>query len=62
MPNLNAQVAALEIAFIELAKMLGRAQRLSVTQLASTLDNEAKNLKSSTETVAAIAELSRRLR
>ena len=62
MPALDAQVAALGIAFIELAKMLGREQRIRVTQLATALENEASASNSSAETLAAVTELARRLR
>ncbi len=62
MPTHDAQIAALGIAFIELAKMLGREQRITVTQLANALENEAKASKSSEETMKAVSELARRLR
>ena len=62
MPNLDAQIAALGIAFIELAKMMGREQIIMVTQLASAIETAAKDAKSNTETQAAAEELSRRLR
>jgi len=61
-PSLDAQVNALAIAFTELAKMLGREQLLSVTQLATALENEASRAKASGQMQAAVLELARRLR
>lgn len=62
MPTLDAQVAALGIAFIELAKTLGRNQLVTVTQLATSLESAAKDSKANAETSAAISELARKLR
>lgn len=62
MPDLNAQVAALGIAFTELAKMLGREQHIMVTQLAAAIETAAKAAPTNTEIVAAASELARRLR
>ena len=61
-PSLDAQVAALGIAFIELAKMLGREQLISVTQLATAMESEATRSKANAEALAAVSELARRLR
>ena len=62
MPSLDSQVAALGIAFIELAKMLGREDRITVTQLAAAIETAAKASPTTEETVAAASELARRLR
>ena len=61
-PSLNAQTDALGIAFIELAKMLGRCDYLAVTQLANAIETAAKAVKAGPETEAAASELARRLR
>ena len=61
MPNLDAQVAALGTAFVELAKMLGREQVIHVTQLATALTDAAKATAANGETTVAVAELARRL-
>ena len=60
-PSLDAQVAALGIAFIELSKMLGRNQLIAVTQLATAMESEATHSKASAQTLAAVSELARRL-
>lgn len=62
MPTIDAQVAALTIAFVELSKFLGRNQHIAVTQLATALEGAAKTSKANAETTAAVAELARRLR
>ena len=41
-PNLDDQVAALGISFIELAKMLGQKQLITVTQLANAIETSAQ--------------------
>ncbi|MEO7860577.1 MAG: hypothetical protein ABIU05_09050 [Nitrospirales bacterium] len=61
-PSLDAQVAALGIAFTELAKMLGRKQAIKVTQLATALESAAKALEANEGTTAAVSELARRFR
>ena len=61
-PTPNAQVHALDVALCELAKMLGRNQLISVTQLASALETAAKASTTSAESGAALAELAHRLR
>lgn len=42
MPSNDSQIEALAIAFVELAKMLGREQLLQVTQLAASLETAVK--------------------
>jgi phage antirepressor YoqD-like protein len=61
-PSLDAQVAALGIAFTELAKMLGRKQAIQVTQLATALESAAKALGVNEGTTAAVSELASRFR
>jgi len=61
MPDLDSQVAALGIAFIELAKMLGKQGVIDVSQLATAIDTSAKGMQNKRETLAAAAELARRL-
>jgi hypothetical protein len=61
-PSLNAQVEALAIAFVELSKMLGREQVISVLQVASAIESAAKGPKVSVEAHSAVVELARRLR
>jgi len=60
--SLDAQVAALGIAFIELAKHLGREQCITVTQLTVALANTAEVSKANAETTTAVSELGRSLR
>ena len=60
-PSLSAQIDALSTAFVEMAKMLGRAQRLNVMQLATALETAVKASQDK-ETEAAGAELARRLK
>ena len=60
--SLGAQIDALNIAFIELSKMLGRGDYLAVTQLASAIETAAKDAKAGQEIEAAASELARRLR
>lgn len=62
MPSNDSQIEALAIAFVELAKMLGREQLLQVTQLAASLETAVKVPTASKEVSAAVAELARRLR
>lgn len=61
-PSVNAQVEALAIAFTALSKFLGRQQVISVLQIPGVIETEAKAVKASGETMAALAELSRRLK
>lgn len=61
-PSLDEQVAALGIAFTELAKMLGRKQAIQVTQLATALESASKALGANEGTTAAVSELARRFR
>ena len=61
-PSLDAQIDALGIAFLELAKMLGRGDYLAVTQLATAIETAARAAKAGQETEAAACELARRLR
>ena len=61
-PSIDAQIEALSIAFVELAKFLGRQQVISVLQFPGVLESEAKAAKASEETLAAVAELVRKLR
>ena len=61
MPPIDAQIDALEIAFRELAKMLGREQIITITQLATAIEAAAQGQRSNDETKAAVAELARRL-
>ena len=60
-PNLDAQIEALAIAFVELSKFLGRQQVIPVRQVATVIKDAAKASKASEETKAAVAELARRL-
>lgn len=59
MPNLVAQVAALGIAFVELAKMVGREQGVQVAQVANAIKAAAK--ASGVEIETSDTELARRL-
>jgi hypothetical protein len=61
-PNLDDQVAALGISFIELAKMLGQKQLITVTQLANAIETSAKNSKANVGTSNSVSELARKLR
>jgi len=61
-PELDAQVEALAIAFVALSKFLGKQQVISVVQIPGAMKNEANNAKASAETMEALAELARRLR
>lgn len=61
-PSLDAQIAALGIAFIELSKKLGVDGRTDVVQLSRALESAATVLKANAETMAAVSELARRLR
>lgn len=61
MPPLDAQVEALAIAFVELAKFLGRQQVIPVLQVATVLKDAAKASTTSAETAAALEKLARRL-
>lgn len=61
-PDLNAQVAALGDAFVELARMLGRNGSVEVTQLAGALETKAKALNTIVGVRAALEELARKLR
>jgi hypothetical protein len=60
MPELNAQVEALAIAYVELAKFLGREQVIPVMQLATALKDAARAAKHA-DTKAALEELSKHL-
>ena len=60
--SINAQVESITLAFCELAKMLGKNDYLAVTQLAASLESEAKAATTSTETRTALGELARRIR
>ena len=62
MPSLDEQVAALAIAFTEMAKMLGRGQYLKLNQLAAAIENAAKASEANAGTTAAAGELARKLR
>ena len=62
MANAEARIEAIEIAFVELAKFLGRSNLIPVIQVATAIENEAKASKASAATVAAVAALARRLR
>ena len=61
MPSIDARITALEIAFRELAKMLGREQLITITQLATAIEGAGQGQQSNDDTRAAIAELARRL-
>ena len=61
MPAIDARVAALEIAFVELSKFLGRNHAIQVIQLATVLKDAARVSKANEETTAAVAELARKL-
>ena len=60
--DLNAQVGALGEAFVELVKMLGKNDSITVTQLARALETKAKASNTTAEMRAALDELARRLR
>lgn len=62
MATTDAKVEALGIAFIELAKMLGKNQRIVVIQLATAMESAAKVSTANEGTPAAVAELARKLR
>ena len=62
MPSVDVQVEALAIAFVELAKFLGRSQVIPVLQVATAIESAAKGPTASKEVAAAVAELARRLR
>ena len=62
MPSVDVQVEALAIAFVELAKMLGRNDCIKVVQLATAIETAAKVPTASKEVAAVVAELARRLR
>ncbi len=62
MPSNDSQIEALAIAFVELAKMLGREGHIGVTRLATAIESAAKEPTASKEVSAAVAELARRLR
>lgn len=57
----NAQTAALEIAFVELAKFLGVNNGVKVTQLKAALESAAKSSAVNEETKAAVSALANRL-
>ena len=61
-PGLDAQIAALETAFTELVKALGRDQKLQVSQLARALENAARAPATDAPKAVALGELARRLR
>ncbi|WP_457324171.1 hypothetical protein [Roseateles sp. P5_E11] len=60
-PEVSAQVDALAIAFVEMAKMLGRSQKLNVMQLATAIETAARTCPDE-GAKAASAELARRLK
>ena len=62
MATYEAKVDALNIAFVELAKFLGREQVLPVLQLATALNDAAKPPRASVETAAAVSSLAESLR
>ena len=59
-PSLDAQIEALAISFVALAKFLGRQQVISVLQVPSVIETAAKEARASEETMEAVAELARR--
>jgi hypothetical protein len=61
-PALDAQIEAVAIAFVELAKFLGKSQIIPVLQIATAIETAGKASKASEETQIAVAELARRLR
>ncbi len=61
-PSIDAQVESIALAFCELAKMLGKNDCLTVTQLAGSLESKANTATTSAETKMALGELARRLR
>lgn len=61
-PGLDAQIGALEAAFTELVKALGRAKAIEITQIARTLENAATAQGVDAEKAAGLVELARKLR
>ena len=61
-PDLDAQVAALATAYLELAKVLDRAKAIQLTQLARALETAASAASTDAPKAAALAELARNLR
>jgi len=59
--DLDSQVAELGIAFIELAKILGKQGVIDISQLASAIDTAAKGAQNKKEDFAAAAELKKEL-
>ena len=58
----SAETAALKIAFVQLAKLLGRQQLITITQLASAMETAATASAANSETAVAVVELARQLR
>lgn len=61
-PSLDAQIEALAISFVALAKFLGSQQVIPVLQVGTAMESAARAAKASAETQAAVSELARRLR
>lgn len=57
----DSRIEALAIAFVELSKMLGRADLISVTQLATAIETAAKAAGTNEATKEAADALARRL-
>ena len=57
----DSRIEALEIAFVELAQLLGRRQKLPVSQLPTAMNDRTKAAKVSQETIDAVSALARRL-
>lgn len=60
-PNLDAQVEALAVSFMALAKFLGRSGAIATTQIPNVLKDAAKDAKVSPDTMAAVIEIGRRI-